>query len=142
MATPIPPEDIGVSPKVLSGIQQGLCNATRDKKIGTAEFVFYNWNQDQISVCGKTGTAQTGSPYPNGWFAAYAGKTAAKPDIAVVVLVQRSREGSETAAPIVRRIIEAYYGLPYEPWPEFWGYPYELMPDPSASDGGSPRPNR
>ncbi len=141
-AKPAPPDDIKLAPEVLRGIQQGLCGVTRDEKRGTAKFIFYNWTFDQISVCGKTGTAQTGSAYPNGWFAAYAGKVGAKSDIAVVVLVERSREGSETAGPIVRRIIEAYYGLPYEPWPEFWSYPYELLPDPNVSDGGGPHPNQ
>jgi penicillin-binding protein 2 len=120
---------------VLEGIQQGLCGVTQDAKRGTANFVFYNWNFDQIAVCGKTGTAQTGSPYPNGWFAAYAGKAGNKPDIAVVVLVEHSREGSEVSGPIARRIIEAYYGLPQEPWPDYWTGSYDPMLDPTVTDG-------
>jgi len=88
-----------------------------------------------IEVCGKTGTAQTGSPYPNGWFAAYAGKAGNKPDIAVVVLVEHSREGSEVSGPIARRIIEAYYGLPQEPWPDYWTGSYDPMLDPTVTDG-------
>jgi penicillin-binding protein 2 len=138
-ATAAPPTPNGLSPKTIKGIQEGLCAVTTDTKIGTAQFVFYNWDSSKVVVCGKTGTAQTGSNYPNGWFAAFAGKPGQKPDIAIAVLVERSREGSETAGPIVRRIVESYYHLPQEPWPEFWTYPYELMPDPSASDGGGPR---
>jgi hypothetical protein len=64
------------------------------------------------------------------------------PEIAVVAIVERSREGSETAGPIVRRIIEAYYKLPYEPYPDFWTGEYEAMVDPGASDGGGPPPIR
>ncbi len=141
-AQPPAPEDMGISPAVLQGIEQALCDVTRDDKIGTAQWVFEGFDMKQISVCGKTGTAQNATPYPNGWFAAYAGKPGQPPDIAVVVFVQRSREGSETAAPIVRRIIESYYNLPISAWPRFWSDPYELMPDPNVSDGGGPRRNR
>ncbi len=144
--TPVPPDEMKISPAVIRGIQEGLCEVTaanripgtKDQNLGTAHFVFYNWDFNKITVCGKTGTAQTGFAQPNGWFAAYAGKTGAKPDIAVAVIVERSREGSETAAPIVRRIIEYYYDLPNEPWPDFWRGAYEAMPNPNVSDGGGP----
>lgn len=135
---PAAADSMGLSPQALAGIQEGLCGVTRDKTLGTAYFVFSDWNFNNISVCGKTGTAQTAYPQPNGWFSAYAGRTGQQPDIAVVVLVERSREGSETAGPIARRIIEAYYGLPYEPWPDYWQIPYETLPDPSVSDGIPP----
>jgi len=42
------------------------------------------------------------------------------PQIAVVVTVENSCEGSEVAAPIVRRIIEDYYGMPHSEWPPLW----------------------
>ena len=127
--------DIGLSQSTLSAITQGLCGVTMDKKIGTAEWFLDNWNFSQIALCGKTGTAQTGTTHPNGWFAAIAGPPG-KPDIAVVVLVEHGREGSETAGPIVRRIVEAYYHIPYNNWPLFWSQPYVPMADPNASDGG------
>jgi cell division protein FtsI/penicillin-binding protein 2 len=146
-AMPAPPDDMKIDSKVLKGIQDGLCAVvrykvmpgTKEQQYGTAQYVFYNWDFAKINICGKTGTAQTGGAYPNGWFAAYAGKTGQPPDIAIVVIVEHSREGSETAGPIVRRIIEAYYGLQKEPWPEFWTYDYEVMENPDASDGGGPR---
>jgi penicillin-binding protein 2 len=139
-APTIPPTHLNLSDEAIKGIEIGLCDVTTDEKLGTAQYVFYNWDFTQVSVCGKTGTAQTGTPYPNGWFAAYAGKPGQKPDIAVVALVESSREGSETAGPIVRRIIEAYYGLPQEPWPFFWTGPYDPLTDPdNVSDGGGPR---
>ncbi len=152
VAQPAQPDDMQIKPEVMKGIEKGLCGVTalnimpgtKNQNLGTAHFIFYNWDFNKVAVCGKTGTAQTGFAQPNGWFAAYAGKPGEKPDIAIAVIVERSREGSETAAPIVRRIIESYYGLPLEPWPEFWSYPYEAMPDPGASDGGGPRiaPNK
>ena len=57
-------------------------------------------------------------------------------DSKIAVLVEHGREGSETAGPIVRRIVEAYYHIPYNPWPEFWQEKYLDMADPNASDGG------
>lgn len=134
-ATPQKQGTIGLGPAELDAINQGLCGATTDKKIGTAEWFLDNWNFNRIELCGKTGTAQTGTTHPNGWFAAIAGPPG-KPEIAVVVLVEHGREGSETAGPIVRRIVEAYYHLPYNPWPLFWSQPYVPMADPNASDGG------
>src|SRR5205085_6682013 len=141
-----PAPGINVDPKVMAGIEKGACDVTayniipgtKEQLYGTAHFVFWNWDFSKISVCGKTGTAQTGAAQPNGWFAAYAGKVGQKPDIAIAVIVERSREGSETAGPIVRRIIESCYHLPQEPWPNFWTWEYEPMADPNASDGGGP----
>ncbi|MCC7451928.1 MAG: hypothetical protein IT324_31260 [Anaerolineae bacterium] len=152
VAQPAAPDNMNIKPEVMKGVEQGLCAVTalnimpgtKNQNLGTAHYIFYNWDFNKVAVCGKTGTAQTGFAQPNGWFSAYAGKPGEKPDLAIAVIVERSREGSETAAPIVRRIIESYYGLPIEPWPEFWSYPYEAMPDPGASDGGGPHivPNR
>ncbi len=152
-ANPPTPTPMNIDPQVLSGVQEGLCEVTRLEKMpgtkkqeyGTAHYVFYNWNFDQVSVCGKTGTAQTGAREPNAWFAAYAGRVdpktgTATAQIAIAVIVEHSREGSEVAAPIVRRIIENYYGIqPVEPWPYFWTGDYDPMVDPGASDGGGPR---
>ncbi len=142
--------NIGIDPKVLAGIQQGLCNVTQDKNLGTAQWFMWNWDFSRINVCGKTGTAQS-TAHPNGWFAAYAGPAGKPPEIAVVSLVEHGREGSETAGPIVRRIIEAYYGIhfgrpsasdlffnedAYNPYPPFWTQPYIEMADPNMTDGG------
>src|SRR5258708_1946548 len=111
--TPQSPDNMNIRPDVIKGIQQGLCAVVSDTKLWTANFVFnYDWDPSQVTVCGKTGTAQTGSPYPNGWFAAYVGKAGQPPDLAIAVLTEHSREGSETSGPIVRRIIESYYKLP------------------------------
>ncbi len=121
IATPIPNGSLGLKPQVLTGIQEAMCQVTTNPTLGTAEFVYRDFKG--AAVCGKTGTAQAGGAYdlPHAWFAAYAGKTATSPDIAVVVIVEHSNEGSFVAAPIVRRIVETYYGLPIAPWPVWWG---------------------
>jgi peptidoglycan glycosyltransferase len=60
---------------------------------------------------GKTGTAQTGGPYIETWFVAFA--PVPHPKIAVAVLVENQPpadqyQGGTIAAPIARAIIEAY----------------------------------
>jgi penicillin-binding protein 2 len=132
-------EDIGLSKEVAQGIEESLCQVTTNKDIGTAQWVFWDWDETRIRVCGKTGTAQSGQANPHGWFAAYAGLPGQTPEIAVVGLTLYSREGSETSAPIVRRVIEAYYGLAYAPWPDFWSKPYEELPTPGLGEGGPPK---
>ncbi len=120
VASPIPNGTMGIKPEVLAGIRQAMCEVTTNQTIGTAEFVFRDFKG--AVVCGKTGTAQAGGDLdpPHAWFTAFAGKTADTPDIAVVVIVEHSNEGSYVAAPIVRRIIETYYNLKITPWPSWW----------------------
>jgi penicillin-binding protein 2 len=120
IAKPIPNGTLGLKPEVLAGIREAMCGVTTNVTIGTAEFVFRDFKG--AVVCGKTGTAEVGGLYdlPHAWFAAFAGKTADKPDIAIVVVVEHSHEGSFVAGPIVRRIIENYYDLDITPWPDWY----------------------
>ncbi len=78
---------------------------------------------DVVGIAGKTGTAQVAEmrgeavksedlPYEvrdHAWFVAYA--PAEQPEIAVTVLVEHGGHGGATAAPIAKRIIEAYFLL-------------------------------
>jgi peptidoglycan glycosyltransferase len=64
-----------------------------------------------VQVAGKTGTAQTGGPGIETWFAAFA--PVPDPQIAVAVLVENQPssdefQGGTIAAPIAKAIIEAY----------------------------------
>jgi penicillin-binding protein 2 len=142
VANPPAPVKVDIATEVFEGIDRALCEVTTNRKLGTAQWVYWNFNQEAIRVCGKTGTAQSGTPYPHGWFTAFAGPNGQPPEIAIAAVVLNSREGSETAAPIVRRVIEAYYGLPFEPWPDFWSLPYELLPTPGLGEGGGGIPRR
>ncbi|NWF70585.1 MAG: hypothetical protein HXY40_15970 [Chloroflexi bacterium] len=102
--------DTGIAPEVIELTREGMCAVTTTVS-GTAYFVFRDSPlQDSIGVCGKTGTAQdltNPNSNPFAWFAAYAPRE--NPEIAIVVMVQNAGEGSEVAAPIVRRILEYYY---------------------------------
>ncbi len=112
------------APSVFSQIQQSMCDVTLNPN-GTARYIFEQWysyqrgNGFNVTVCGKTGTAQaSGDSPPHAWFVAFAPQD--DPEIAVAVVVENSCEGSEVAAPLVRRIIEDYYGMPHSTWPELW----------------------
>lgn len=76
---------------------------------------------DEILVAGKTGTAQVISRIDNitrrehkdhAWFTSYA--PADDPEIAVTVVAEHGGKGGSVAAPIVKRIIEAYLKIKKE----------------------------
>ncbi len=119
-----------LNPGVLEAVQRGMCEVPFNEDFGTAILVF--GDGVPYTLCGKTGSAQT-ALYPNAWFVAYA--PADNPQIAVVVMVANSLEGSQVAAPIVRRILDDYFNVAREPWPEWWRDPYEPL---NVPGGGVP----
>jgi len=82
-------------------IKSGL-RAVTDK--GTAASVFQGVSP---KVAGKTGSAETGTGTVHSWFACYV--PADNPEIVVSVLVEDGGEGSVSAAPVVRKIVEGYF---------------------------------
>ncbi|KPK94205.1 MAG: hypothetical protein AMJ88_04720 [Anaerolineae bacterium SM23_ 63] len=105
-----------VSPENLEAIRQAMVNVIRDP-YATAYRRFINFS---INVAGKTGTATSGEyTDPHAWFAGYTYENREDlPDIAIVVLVEYQGEGSDWAAPIFRRIVEAYFkGRPQSLYP-------------------------
>ncbi len=126
--TPEVMSQLGYPDEVMAAIREGMCGAVTNQSLGTAYRVF---RSAPYSVCGKTGTAQTGL-YPNAWFIAYA--PADDPQIAIVVMVAQSREGSEVAAPITRRILDTYFDVDrVEPFPEWWAEgPYVPLENPAG----------
>ena len=110
-------------PDVFALIEKAMCDVTLDPN-GTARYIYETWYEFQkrfgVVVCGKTGTAQTGgeTTRPQAWFVAFVPQD--DPEIAITVVVENSCEGSEVAAPIVRRIVEDYYGMPHSEWPPLW----------------------
>lgn len=124
--------EIDFAPGVLEEIQEGMCGTTTVEDLGTA---YIRFRDAPYWVCGKTGTAQT-ARYPNAWFTAYA--PAEDPQIAITVVVSQSLEGSQVAAPIVRRVLDYYLNstVPYA-YPDWWPQgPYVPLNIPAGSTGG------
>ena len=99
-------------------LQEALLMVTENPR-GTARF---NLRGLQFSVAGKTGTAESGSGKPHGWFAGYTLNEAntGLPDIAIVAIVENIGEGSDYAVPIFRAMVETYYyGSPQRSYYDF-----------------------
>ena len=105
-----------VEPWVIEKVQEGMRQAVLN---GTLTDEFENVN---ISVAGKTGTAEYCDKYANeknlcipgnwpthAWTTAYA--PFEDPEIAVVAFVYNGGEGATVAGPIVRQLLEAYFEL-------------------------------
>ena len=123
--------NLDLSAEALAVVRQGMCDVTTDMEIGTARYVFVDSGYPPAyTVCGKTGTAEAGT-YPHAWFVAYA--PAENPEVAVVVMSEHSREGSEVAAPMARRILDAYFRQPVMPFPEWWEEDYVPLVAPSSA---------
>lgn len=76
---------------------------------GTAATAFAGFPLDRFPVAGKTGTAQVEGENSTSWFASFA--PADRPRYAVVAMVTNGGAGGETAAPAVRSIYEALFGV-------------------------------
>lgn len=74
-------------------------------KEGTGGFIFNNY---LIPIAGKSGTAETNGG-ENGWFIAYAPFD--KPEIVVVAFFEHSGFGSQSAAPVVKKMMDAYFHI-------------------------------
>jgi penicillin-binding protein 2 len=109
-------EKKSVEPWVISKVQEGMRMAVVN---GTLTDEFDNVN---ISVAGKTGTAEYCDKYANeknlcipgnwpthAWTTAYAPYE--DPEIAVVAFVYNGGEGASVAGPIVRQLLEAYFEI-------------------------------
>jgi len=100
------PEIIGnvnLKTEIWDTIQAGL-RAVPAK--GTAASVFEGFTP---LIAGKTGSAETGTGTVHAWFACYA--PADDPQIVVSVMVEDGGDGTVSAAPVAKKILEAYFGV-------------------------------
>jgi penicillin-binding protein 2 len=106
-----------VQPWVFEKIQEGMRLAVTEGTLSKVGF-----DQINIAAAGKTGTAEycdefaikhnpcTPGNWPtHAWTVAFAPYD--NPEIAVVVFIYNGGEGASTAAPVVRRIIQAYFEI-------------------------------
>ncbi|MBI5081971.1 MAG: hypothetical protein HZB17_11795 [Chloroflexi bacterium] len=136
------PDVIGKLPindSQLNVIREGMRGVITNRK-GTAYNRFLGL---QIPVYGKTGTAEIqggGLGTPHAWFAGYTqANRKDKPDIAFVVLLLNRGDGSDWAAPISRRIIEAYFlGKAFTLYP--WESEIGLTATPRPTGTPTPKP--
>jgi penicillin-binding protein 2 len=115
--------ELPISDENLLVIQESLRDVASSPS-GTASHQFV---RIPVPVAGKTGTAETVIDVSHAWFVGYApaepytlfdGTVIEEPEIAVVVMIENSGEGSAVAAPIFRRIVELYYDItPVTPYP-------------------------
>jgi penicillin-binding protein 2 len=84
-------------------------NSLRDVALpgGTAAATFEGF---PIPIAGKTGTAENPHGDDHGWFVAYAPFN--DPQIVVAVLIEQGGFGSDSAVPIARKMLEAYFDIP------------------------------
>ena len=94
---------LDVDPNVIKLVQQGLHDVT---VYGTAASSFKGFN---VPIAGKTGTAENPHGRDHGWFVAYGPFD--NPNIVVAVIVEQGGFGEQSAVPIGRKILEAWFGL-------------------------------
>ena len=101
---------VGASADTMAQIRAGLVASatelTGSAGPGTSAWLFSNF---PVKVAGKTGTASAPPGDDHAWYVAFA--PADKPEIAVVILVERGGHGSTAAAPVAKAIFEQYFGL-------------------------------
>jgi penicillin-binding protein 2 len=105
------PEETGrieISEKTLNLVRAGLKDVASPE--GTAGYIFEGF---PISLAGKTGTAENSHGDDHGWFVAYA--PFEDPRIVIAVIVEQGGFGSDAAAPIARKILEAAFNLDQKP---------------------------
>ncbi|MBX6766053.1 MAG: penicillin-binding protein 2, partial [Actinomadura rubrobrunea] len=96
---------------------------------------FSGFDLKKVHVAGKTGTAEVYGKADTSWFASFA--PADKPRFAVVAMISQGGTGASAAAPAVREIYEAIYGLKKgaKPALENGELPKELPKPPMGSGG-------
>ncbi len=99
---------LGLSDAELASIRVGLERTVMEPG-GTAVGAFSGFPLQTVPVAGKTGTAERKPRVPYAWFAAYA--PAGDPRYVVVVSIEEGGGGSQTAAPIARRILEHLFDV-------------------------------
>jgi cell division protein FtsI/penicillin-binding protein 2 len=97
-----PTEDLGLSEDQINGLRRAMIGVLQEG--GTARGA----RLGDVTIAGKTGTAQNPHGPNHGWFIAFA--PADKPQIVVGAIIEFAREGPYVA-PLVTRVIARYLGI-------------------------------
>lgn len=113
--TPITKDTVTLAPGWREAIIDGLREVVRSGD-GTAGAVFAGFDFNAIDVAGKTGTAVVSdddAKHDTSVFVAITppDPAPAQPQYVIVALVEEGGFGADTAAPIVRRVIEGIHGI-------------------------------
>ena len=117
---------LDLPPSVVRVVMAGLYDA-----VNTPEGTAYAVRLRELPFAGKTGTAQASETRPgadasqkawlqqdHAWFVAYA--PARRPRIVVVAFVEHGGFGANAAAPVARKVIEAYYAEHADEFSDLW----------------------
>lgn len=105
-------EKLPISKEIFNKIEEGLVKVINEGTGKNAQLL----ESLNIQVAGKTGTAQIKSfieeeniskEETHAWFAGYA--PVKKPEVVIVSLVETGGHGGEIAAPLARKLLEAYF---------------------------------
>ena len=111
---------VELEPDVVERVKAAMVGVVTDKR-GTGRRAALP-EKFGIVVGGKTGTAQVASresgikDEDHAWFAGYA--PADNPQVVAVALIENGGHGGVAAAPAVRKVLAAYFGVPEEVAPE------------------------
>ena len=92
--------DTGLSDRTLHFVREGL-----KKVVSSARGTGYRRVRlEDVTIAGKTGTAEVGGGADHAWFAGYA--PAESPQVAFVVLVEHGGSGGRAAGPIAKDLVQ------------------------------------
>jgi len=94
-------ECISISSNTLENIHKALIQVV-ESPYGTGRLA----NVEEMTIAGKTGTAQFKSKKPHAWFVGYA--PAKKPKVCLVIILEHGGQGGIQAAKIAKKIFEYY----------------------------------
>lgn len=93
-------EDSGVSDRTLHFVRTGLKKVVSHPR-GTG---YKRVRLDEVTIAGKTGTAEVGGGNDHAWFAGFA--PAESPQVAFVVMVEHGGSGGRAAGPIAKELVQ------------------------------------
>ena len=93
-------ERVPLSARTLKYVRAGLEEVVASRGGTEHRSVFMK----EVSIAGKTGTAETGSGRDHGWFAGYV--PAEEPQIAFVAVLEHGGSGGSVAGPLAKSLVE------------------------------------